>query len=76
MSNVTEHDSKEEGEGDYTDNRWVDLLVSGDSVSVSDLLGDCGVLSDSKGSWRLCGLYFCERRSWYYFTKLDAELGC
>ena len=38
MTNISEHDTKHEGEKYTSEQTWVDLLVSGNTVSVNNFL--------------------------------------
>lgn len=56
VADISEHDTKEEGESDGGEDRRVDLLVTGSAVGVGDFLCDQGVAVGVEGGWRLCAL--------------------
>lgn len=58
VADITEHNTKEEGESDGGEDRRVDLLVAGSTVGVGDFLCDHGVAVGVEGGWRLCALEF------------------
>ncbi len=52
MSDIAEHDSKKEWEGDSCEDWWVDLLIARNTVSVSDFLSDdCVWVGVEGGRW-------------------------
>ena len=53
MTNITKHDSIQEGEGDYSEYCWIGLLVCRDSIGVDNFLEHFGELVDFKVTWRL-----------------------
>lgn len=60
---VSEHDSKEEGEGDDGPGGWVDFSVVGDSVGVDDVLESLGELVQLEVRRRvLVGLHLVQDR--------------
>ena len=66
MSNITKHDSKQEGEHDNGEHSWVDLSVPRYSVGVDDFLEGCGEVVGSEVSGRVCmfgSLLFCDLAS-------------
>lgn len=43
MTHISEHDSKEEGEGDCGEDGWVYFGITRNTIGIGDLLGDTGV---------------------------------
>ena len=57
MPGITEHDGKEEGEGDDGENSWIGLTISGNSVSINQLLESwCKLVGPEKRNKNVLGV--------------------
>ena len=66
MTNVSEHDSKQEWESHRGEEGWICFLVPGHTISVNNLLGNLGeVIGNKVSGW----FHVLE----IYFFYLDAE---
>jgi hypothetical protein len=52
VTDVSKHNTKQEGEGDNRENGWVDLLVAWDSVRVDNFLEGADEGVEREMSWR------------------------
>jgi hypothetical protein len=64
MAHISEHHPEEEGEGDSCEDRWIDLLVAGDSVGVGDLLRNHRVGIGVEGCGGLRDFQLLQLRGW------------
>ena len=76
MTNVSEHDSKQEWEGHTCEETWVNFLVIWDTVCVNDLLESiCELVSSEQGwlgkTWDLGWTYLIlETRQSFLFDNI------
>ena len=70
MTDVTEHDSEQEWEGDHAKHTWVDFFVGWNAISVSDLLERS---TEARGS-EVCGWCGIEIITLSYLWDVDSTL--